>query len=292
MNNNNKSKSMWNKNSYDGETWTKERMQKVIQMNSHISWATIVDRTPKQQPYPSTINAVQEVSTQHTLSTLTINTSEQKGKKKKDKVNDYIKSWEKRSKPAPSTTKLTNSKSSLESTKISKEPNPTNPLSNKRHISSTNDIYQSLTSNKRQHRTSLTLKKRLPVFTNFCIQKQNKLQQKGLQIFGFKYTSKNQTQSTKRQQTNSIQTSTHNTTKLTENTYKGDTLTKLNSSHIRLFYIHINGTDSGRGDHTLIQLCQYLKEMGVDFIGLTEINVHWKIHHVINNFNNILNDTW
>ena len=70
-------------------------MQKVIPMNSHKSWATIVDKTPKQQPYPSTINAVQEASTQTTLSTLTINTPEQKSKNKKDKVDEYIKSWEK-----------------------------------------------------------------------------------------------------------------------------------------------------------------------------------------------------
>ena len=102
-------------------------MQKVIIIRSHQSWATIVDKIPKQQPYPSTINSVQEVSTQTTFSTLTINTPEQKGKKKKDKVKEYIKAWEKISKPAPSTTRLPNSKSSLDSTKISNEPNPTNP---------------------------------------------------------------------------------------------------------------------------------------------------------------------
>ena len=198
----------------------------------------------------------------------------------------------KRSNPAPSTTKLPNFKSSLDSTTIPKEPNPTNPLSNKRQTSSTSDICQSLTSDKRQHRTSLKLKKRLPVFTNFCKQKKNKLQQKGLQTFGFKYTSKNQSQSTKRQQTNSIQASIHSTTKLTENTYKGDKLTKLNSSHIRLFYINSNGIDSGRGDHTLIQLCQHLKKVGVNLIGLTETNVYWKRYHVSSNFNNTLKDTW
>ena len=84
---------MWNKNMYDGKTWTKERMKKVTLMKIHQSWAMIVDKTPKHQPYPSTINAGQGASTQTTLSTLTMNIPEQKGKMKKDKVDEYIKPW-------------------------------------------------------------------------------------------------------------------------------------------------------------------------------------------------------
>ena len=120
----------------------------------------------------------------------------------------------KRSKPAPSITKLPNSKSSFDSTIISKEPNPTNPLSNKRQKSPTSDICQLLSSNKRQTRTPLMLKKRLLVFVNICKQKWNKPQQHGLQTFKFKYTSKNRNQSTQQQQqqNSSIQTSIHNTT--------------------------------------------------------------------------------
>ena len=78
INKNKKSTSMWNKTTYDGGTWTKERMKKVTLMNSHQSLATIVDQTPKQQPYPSTINSGQRASTQTTLSTLTINTKEKR----------------------------------------------------------------------------------------------------------------------------------------------------------------------------------------------------------------------
>ena len=158
--------------------------------------------------------------------------------------------------------KLPNSKSSFDSTPISKEPNPPNPLSNKQQKSSTSDICQLLSSDKRQTRTQLKLKKRLPIFANIYKQKQNKPQQQEFQTFGFKYTSKNWTQSTQQQQNNSIQTSIHNTTKFTENIHKGDKLTKLNPNHFRLFYININGTDSGRGNHTLMQLCQHLKEVG------------------------------
>ena len=143
-----------------------------------------------------------------------------------------------------------------------------------------------------QNRTQLKLKKRHPVLINICKQKKNRPQQHGLETFGFKYTSKNQTKSTQQQQNKPIQTSIDNTTTLTKNTHKGDKLTKLNPNHIRLFYININGTDSGRGDHTLIQLCQRLKEVAVNIIGLTETNVHWKRHHVTSNFNNILKATW
>ena len=107
-------------------------MKKVTLMNSHQSLATIVYKNPKQQPYPSTINSGRGASIQTTLSTLTINSPEQKGKKKKDKVDEYIKSWEKQSKPTPSTTQLPNSNSSFDSTATSKKTNPTNPLSNER----------------------------------------------------------------------------------------------------------------------------------------------------------------
>ena len=54
----------------------------------------------------------------------------------------------------------------------------------------------------------------------------------------------------------------HNTTKFTENTHKGEKLTKVNPNHFRLFNIHINIIDYGRGNHTLIQLCQHLKDVG------------------------------
>ena len=67
---------MWNKNTYDGGTWTKEKMKKVTLMISHQSWATIVKKKPKQKHYPTTINSGQGASTQTTLSTLTINTPE------------------------------------------------------------------------------------------------------------------------------------------------------------------------------------------------------------------------
>ena len=76
---------------------------------------------------------------------------------------------------------------------------------------------------------------------------QKKPQQHDLQTFGFKYTSKNRTKSTQQQQNNSIQTSIHNTTKLTKNTHKGDKLTKLNPNPFRLFYITLIEQTLGEG---------------------------------------------
>ena len=76
---------MWNKHTYDDGTWTKEKMEKETLMNSHQSWATIVEKKSKQKPYPITINSDQRASTQTTLSTPAINTPEQKGKNKKTK---------------------------------------------------------------------------------------------------------------------------------------------------------------------------------------------------------------
>ena len=76
------------------------------------------------------------------------------------------------------------------------------------------------------------------------------------------------------------------------NRHKGDRLTKLELNHTRLFYININGIDNSNGDHSLLQLCQHLQEVGVDIICLTEIDVQWKIPHVTSNFKKILQDTW
>ena len=80
QNKNKQSTSTWNKHTYDDGTWTKEKMEKETLMNSHQSWATIVDKTPKQKPYPIIIISDQGASTQTTLSTPAINTPEQKRK--------------------------------------------------------------------------------------------------------------------------------------------------------------------------------------------------------------------
>ena len=56
INKNKKSTSMWNKTTYDGGTWTKEKMKKVTLMISHQSWAKIVKKKTSKNttPPPST----------------------------------------------------------------------------------------------------------------------------------------------------------------------------------------------------------------------------------------------
>ena len=58
---------------------------------NEISWANIVSRTPKQRSYPCTINIRQNSS----LSSLSHN-NYRKIRNKKDKVNEFIETMEKR----------------------------------------------------------------------------------------------------------------------------------------------------------------------------------------------------
>ena len=101
---------LWNQHIYDGGTWTKAKMKKeglLDQMllkdndskqsketNPNNSWNTIVDTTPQ----PNIPNQI--ITSDHSsLSSLTVNITEQKRGKRKDKVDEYIQSWElKRSK--------------------------------------------------------------------------------------------------------------------------------------------------------------------------------------------------
>ena len=53
MNNNRKIKSMWNKNIYDGGTWTKERTQKVIPIIVTNHGLRSYTKTPNSNPTPA-----------------------------------------------------------------------------------------------------------------------------------------------------------------------------------------------------------------------------------------------
>ena len=70
--------SMWNQHTYDVGTWTKEKMGSETKGKN--PWTSIVNRTPKQNSYPRTINSGQASS----LSSLSnkIFITQQKGNKK------------------------------------------------------------------------------------------------------------------------------------------------------------------------------------------------------------------
>ena len=75
------------------------------------------------------------------------------------------------------------------------------------------------------------------------------------------------------------------------NEFKDDKLILLDSNHIRIFYMNINGLKLGQGGHSLLQLCLTLKEKDVDIVCLTEKNVHWTRTHVYRKYRQTLRDT-
>ena len=96
--------SIWNQHTYDVGIWTKEKIDSKI--NGKQSLTSIVNRTPKQNSYPRIINSGQESS----LSSLSQNNYKPR-KKKKDKVNEYIKTNEHRLNKNVSHQQITNNNS-------------------------------------------------------------------------------------------------------------------------------------------------------------------------------------
>ena len=160
-----------------------------------------------------------------------------------------------------------------------------------RQRSSTSDVSHSVATNKRAKGSKTNSKNRLPIFRSICKSQKNTFKQQGLKAFGFKHKVSINKKAQQTQPNNSIQTPFNSQHILKVNRHKRYRLTKLELNHTRLFYININGIDNGNVDHSLLQLCQHLQEVGVDIISLTETNVHWKRPHVTNNFKKILQDT-
>ena len=111
---------LWKQNIYDQGTWTKALIMKDNIMHitnkqklkeSSNSWNTIVDITHHLK-LTTPANII--VSIQSSLSSLTINITEKTRKKRKDKVCEYITSWDNRIIIASSTTKVISINSTLD----------------------------------------------------------------------------------------------------------------------------------------------------------------------------------
>ena len=148
--------------------------------NLNTSWNTIVDITPQPHILKQIIT-----STQSSLSSLTIHTTDQKRGKRKDKVDEFIKSWElkeskniktKKQKPKDSNT----SQSSIEKSKAPSQ------FTYARQRSSTSDVSLTVAIDRRTQEPTTVIKKRLPIFTKICKSKKITSTQKGLKSFGFK----------------------------------------------------------------------------------------------------------
>ena len=61
---------------------------------------------------------------------------------------------------------------------------------------------------------------------------------------------------------------------LTINDYQRDNPKDFNQKDIRIFYININGLDIGNDNHSLLQLCNTLKKIGVYIVCLIDTNVN------------------
>ena len=170
--------------------------------------------------------------------------------------------------------------------------NAPSQLTYERQRSSTSDVSHSVAKEKRTKGAKTTFKKRLPIFKSICKSQKKTFKQHGLKAFGFKHKANINKKLKQIQPNNSIQTTFNSQNTLKVNRHKGDRLTKLELNHTRLFYININGIDNSNGDHSSLQLCQHLQEVGVYIISLTEIDVQWKRPHVTSNFKKILQDTW
>ena len=91
---------------------------------------------------------------------------------------------------------------------------------------------------------------------------------------------------------NTIRATLHSTQESQRNDYFGDKLTTKPTEHLRIISLNINGLDLGKGEHSLLQLCLNLQDKGVDILCLTETNVNWQHHHLVQRFSTTLKTAW
>ena len=118
----------------------------------------------------------------------------------------------------------------------------------------------------------------------------NKPKQQKMTGFGFKYDQKAHDSQKDIFTTNgnTIQTTLKSTQESQRNEYFGDKLTTKPNGNLRIISLNINGLDLGKGEHSLLQLCPNLQDKGVDLLCLTETNVNWQRHHLVQRFSTTL----
>ena len=112
--------------------------------------------------------------------------------------------------------------------------------------------------------------------------------------FGFKCAKNNQShqKDTLKINDNTIKPTLESLQESQTNEYFGDRLTTKPNENLRILSLNINGLDLGKGEHSLLQLCLNLQNKGVDLLCLTETNVNWKRHHVVQKFSATLKKAW
>ena len=87
---------------------------------------------------------------------------------------------------------------------------------------------------------------------------------------------------------NTIQSTLESLQESQRNDYFGDKLTTKPNENLRTISLNINGLDLGKGDHSLLQLCINLQDKGVNLLCLTETNINWQRHYLVQKFSTIL----
>ena len=62
--------------------------------------------------------------------------------------------------------------------------------------------------------------------------------------------------------------------------------------HLLVVLVSVVGLGLGKGKHSLLQVCLNLQDKGVDLLCLTETNVNWKRHHLVQRFSVTLKKAW
>ena len=91
---------------------------------------------------------------------------------------------------------------------------------------------------------------------------------------------------------NTIQATLESIKESKRNEYFGDKLTTKPNENLRIININKNGLDIGKGKHSVLQLCLNLQDKGVDLLYLTEKNVNWQRHNLVQRFSATLKKAW
>ena len=83
---------------------------------------------------------------------------------------------------------------------------------------------------------------------------------------------------------NTLQTTLDILQESQRNEHFSDKLTTKPNENLRIISLNINWLDLGKGEQSLFQLCINLQDKGVALVCLTETNINWRWHHLVQSF--------
>ena len=130
--------------------------------------------------------------------------------------------------------------------------------------------------------------------TNLMTNLPNKSKQQKMTGFGFKSSQKfhDPQKDIFTTNGNTIQSTLESLQESQRNDYFGNKLNIKPSESLRIISLNINGLDLDKGEHSLLQPCLSLQDKGFDLLCLTETNVNWQRHHLVQRFSATLKKVW